>query len=162
MAPITVQDLTVDFRHLDQKALLADWEWLIGPHRLPILITFLGHAFVQDAGDGTVHQLDTAFGELEQVASSPDELATLLGDREFVTDRLLPELFAELRDAGMELAPGQVFAFRTPPALGGEVTAENIEATDIEVHFSLTGQIHRQIAGLPAGTPIPQIRIEDP
>ena len=162
MAPITVEDLTVDIRHLDREALLADWAWLIGSQRLPILVTFLGHAFVQDVGDGTVHQLDTAFGELEQVAASPDELAALLGDREFVTDRLLPQLFGDLRDAGMKLAPGQVFSFRTPPALGGELTVENIEATDIEVHFSLSGQIHRQIAGLPEGTPIPQIRIDDP
>ena len=61
--PITLEDLTVDFGHADRAALLADWEWLIGPHRLPILITALGHAFVQDAGDGTVHQLDTVFGD---------------------------------------------------------------------------------------------------
>lgn len=162
MAPITVEDLTVDFRHLDQHALLADWEWRIGTHRLPIMISFIGDAFVQDARDGTVHVLDPAFAELEQVAASPDELAARLADREFVTERLLPELFSDLRDAGKTLGPGQVFSWRTPPMLGGESTVDNLEATDIAVHFSLTGQLQRQIAELPEGTPISQIRIEDP
>ena len=46
--PITVDDLTVNFEHADRATLLADWEWRIGPDRLPILITALGHAFVQD------------------------------------------------------------------------------------------------------------------
>jgi hypothetical protein len=55
-----------------------------------------------------------------------------------------------------------VFSFRTPPALGGEVAVENVEPADLEVHLSTTGQIHRQIADLPEGTPIPQIRIDDP
>ena len=162
MAPITVEDLTVDFRHLDQHALLADWEWRIGTHRLPILISFIGDAFVQDVRDGTVHVLDPAFAELEQVAASPDELATLLADREFVTERLLPQLFSDLRDAGKTLGPGQVFSWLTPPMLGGEGTVDNLAATDIAVHFSLTGQLQRQIAELPEGTPISRIRIEDP
>jgi peptide chain release factor 1 len=39
---------------------------------------------------------------------------------------------------------------------------ENVEPADLEVHLSTTGQIHRQIADLPEGTPIPQIRIDDP
>jgi len=71
-------------------------------------------------------------------------------------------LFADLRDAGRTLGPGQVFSWRTPPALGGELVADNLEPTDVAVHFSLTGQIHRQIADLPEGTPIPEIRTEDP
>src|SRR5687768_2617031 len=160
--PITLEDLTVDFGHTDRAALLADWEWLIGPHRLPILVTALGHAFVQDTGDGTVHQLDTVFGDVEQVAASEDELRALLGDREFVIERLTAQLVADLRSAGLELGPGQVYAFRTPPALGGEVTVENAEVADLEVHLSLMGQLHRQIADLPEGTPISEIRLEGP
>ena len=39
--PITIEDLTVNFEHVDRAALLADWEWLIGPNRLPILISFI-------------------------------------------------------------------------------------------------------------------------
>ena len=60
------------------------------------------------------------------------------------------------------LGPGQVYAFSTPPALGGEVTVENAEVADLEVHLSLMGQLHRQIADLPEGTPISEIRLEGP
>ena len=160
--PLTIDDLTVNFEHTDRAALLADWEWLIGPHRLPILISALGHAFVQDTGDGTVHQLDTVFGDVEQVAASEDELRALLGEREFVVERLTAQLVADLRNAGLVLGPHQVYAFSTPPALGGEVAVENAEIADLEVHLSLMGQLHRQIADLPEGTPISEIRLEGP
>ncbi|HEX5781278.1 MAG TPA: T6SS immunity protein Tdi1 domain-containing protein [Solirubrobacteraceae bacterium] len=160
--PLTLDDLTVNFEHVDRAALLADWEWLIGPHRLPILITALGHAFVQDTGDGTVHQLDTVFGVVEQVAASEDELRALLGDREFVIERLTAHLVADLRSAGLVLGPGQVYSFKTPPALGGAVAVDNAEIADLEVHLSLIGQLHRQIADLPEGTPISEVRLEGP
>ena len=34
----------------------------------------------------------------------------------------------------------------------GEYEPENFELTDIEVHFELSGQIHKQIKDLPDGT----------
>lgn len=160
--PITVQDLTVSFAHVDRAALLSDWEWMIGPSRLPILVSAIGDAFVQDTGDGTVHQLDTAFAELEQVAAGEDELRALLNDRGFVIERLAAQLFGDLRAAGRELGPGQVYSWKTPPALGGKVTVANAGVVDLAVHFSITGQLHRQIAELPEGTPIESIRIEEP
>ncbi len=160
--PITVQDLTVNFEHVDRAALLADWEWMIGRSRRPILVSAIGDAFVQDTRDGTVHQLDTAFAELEQVAASEDELRALLDDREFVIERLAAQLFGDLRGAGLELGPGQVYSWKTPPALGGKVALDNAEVADLEVHFSVTGQLHRQIAELPEGTPIESIRIDEP
>ena len=159
---ISMDDLTVNFEHLDRETLLSDWEWLIGPHRLPILISAVGDAFVQDTRDGTVHWLDTMFAELEQVAASDDELRALLGDREFVAERLGVQMFAELRAAGMELGPDQVVSLQVPPALGGEPTVENVGIVSLQVHFSVTGQVHRQIKDLPEGTPISEIRIEEP
>ena len=159
--PITVQDLTVNFEHVDRTALLADWEWMIGRSRLPILVSAIGDAFVLDTRDGTVHQLDTAFAELEQVAASEEELRALLDDREFVIERLAAQLFGDLRGAGLVLGPGQVYSWKTPPALGGKVALDNAEVADLEVHFSITGQLHRQIAELPEGTPIESIRIDD-
>ena len=156
--PITVQDLTVSFEHVDREALLSDWEWMIGSTRLPILISSIGDAFVQDTGDGTVHQLDTAFAELEQVAASEEELRALLDDREFVVERLAVQLFGDLRATGLELGAGQVYSWKTPPALGGKVALDNADVVDLEVHFSITGQLHRQIAELPEGTPIESIR----
>ena len=53
-----------------------------------------------------------------------------------------------------------MFSFKHPPALGGTAAVDNLEPTDLEVHFSLTGQLHRQIAELPEGTPIERIRLQ--
>ena len=39
---------------------------------------------------------------------------------------------------------------------------DNAGVADLEVHFSITGQLHRQIAELPEGTPIESIRIDEP
>lgn len=157
--PLTLQDLTVGFAHLDRDTLLESWQWLIGPTRLPILVTASGDAFLQDTQDGSVHVLDSAAGEVSPVADSVDELRALMRDPEFVQNFFAVEMVADLREAGITLAPGQVYGYRVPPVLGGEYEIENAEPTDIEVHFHLTGQIHQQVRGLPPGTSVGGARI---
>src|SRR5690242_8691976 len=81
---MTLDDLTVDFRHLDRRSLLQEWEWLIGSTKLPILLTASGDAFVQDVEDGSVYVLDTGDSSIHQVASSAEKFQSLLGKRDFV------------------------------------------------------------------------------
>jgi hypothetical protein len=157
--PMTLNDLTVDFSHLDRNALLDDWRWLIGPDRQAILLTAAGDAFVQDATDESVHFLDVAAGKMQPVAPSENHFRSLLGDRNFVVEFFVPRLVADLKQAGCVLGAGQIYSFRRPPVLGGEYALSNIEPSDIAVHFSIAGQIHRQVSALPAGTPVGQIRI---
>ncbi len=152
--PMTLSDLTVNFRHLDRETLLEDWEWLIGSTKLPVLLTACGDAFVQDVNDGTVHLLDVSAGTLQQVAESGEEFQSLLSDRDFVVGFFGVQLVSELRACGRVLKAGQIYSFKVPPFLGGEYAASNLEPTDIEVHFSLLGQIREQVAGLPEGTKI--------
>lgn len=64
-----------------------------------------------------------------------------------------------LRAAGKLLERGQVYGFEIPPVLGGSFDAENLVPSDLVVHFSLAGQIHRQVKDLPPGTPISQIKL---
>lgn len=149
--PITLQDLTVNIDHIDRETLLEDWRWLIGASRLPILVTASGDAFVQDAADGSVHVLDTGAGTLTRVADSADAFRALLADRDFVADHLAVQMVGDLLQAGVRLAPGQVYSFRKPPVLGGAYELDNVEPTDMDVHFSLTGQIHEQTRTPPAG-----------
>lgn len=139
-----LNDLTVNFKHLNREQLLSDWVWLVGPHLLPILLTAAGDAFLQDTNDGTIHFLDVVEGTLSLVAESPTEFQTLLTDRDFVGNHFVVELIGDLIQEGRRLKPGQIYSFIHPPILGGECTLENIEPADIEVHFSLSGQIHRQ------------------
>ena len=157
---MTLNDLTVNFSHLNRDAILGEWVWLIGEDKLPILLAASGDAFVQDVNDGSVHILDTVEAKLHKVADTVEEFRSLLSDGEFVGSYFSVQMVGELRSSGCVLQRGQIYSFKHPPALGGEVNAGNIEVSDIEVHFSVSGQIHRQVSGLPPGTRIDKVAIE--
>ncbi|MBX9717290.1 MAG: DUF1851 domain-containing protein [Microbacteriaceae bacterium] len=158
---MTLDDLAVNFKHINREALLEDWEWLIGKQKLPILLAAAGDAFLQDTEDGTIHMLDVAAGKCGAVAASASEFQSLLSDREFVGEYLSVQVVGDLRMKGLILKPGQIYSFVKPPLLGGQYSLDNIEASDIEVHFSINGQIARQVSALPVGTPINNITISD-
>ncbi len=157
---ITLDDLTVNFNHLQREAILDDWRWLIGTSKQPILLSAVGDAFLQDPDDGSVHLLDVGAGEVGFIADSVEAFKPLLSDSQFVTDYFLPGLVVKLRSAGKTLQPGEIYSYTKPLALGGELSVENLEATDIPVHFSVLGQIYRQIADLPEGATIGEVKIE--
>jgi len=136
---MTVNDLTVKIDHLDCANLLSDWHWLIGDAKLPILATLAGDMFVQDVADSTIHFLDVVEGTCTEVAADEGSFRALLCDRDFV----------------MKYPPaGQILSWRLPPVVGGSCTADNLDQTDIEVHFSMLGPIWRQASSLPPGTVI--------
>jgi len=157
---ITFKDLAVAFDPGQRDSLLAEWHWLIGEQRLPILIAAIGNAFVQDAQDGSVHLLDAGEGSLTQVSDSVDEFRDLLNDEDFVAAYFDVEAVAEMKSAGRVLEPGQVWGFIRPPVLGGAFGTDNYEPMDLEVHLSIQGQIHRQVKDLPPGTPISSIKLK--
>ena len=160
--PITMNDLTVNFKHLDRDNLLADWHWLIGPARLPILLPSIGNAFVQDTGDGSVYLLDVGAAEVIPVADDFENFQKLLDDNAFVMNLFAAKMVVSLREAGLALQPGQIYSFKRPPILGGEYALENVEATDIEVHFSILGQLTQQVKPLPPGILITGVSISEP
>ena len=158
--PLTMNDLTVNFAGIDRGSLVEEWRWLVGEQRLPILLTALGDAFLQDASDGSVHLLAAGPGKFEQVATSVEEFTSMLRDKEFVEENFVPRIVVEMRSLGHNLAPGQVYGYKVPPVLGGEYSIENLEPTDIGVHFSILGQAHRQLKGVPDGTTVSSVEIE--
>lgn len=169
---MTLNDLTVNFSHLDKQTLLIDWQWLIdssksrfvrwisSASKLPILITAGGNAFVQDVKVGAIYILNTVEGNIAQVSSSPQEFRQQLSEQEFVDRHFTVDMIVALRQAGVLLAPKQIYSYKVPPALGGKFEVSNIEVADIAVHFSVSGQIQRQIADLPAGASIANVRIK--
>ena len=156
---MTLDDLTVNFAHLKRDEILSDWEWLIGKDKLPILITAFGEAFLQDALDGSVHFLNVKNASLSKVANTVDELKLKLSDKEFALEFLAVQAVSDLRKLGNFLSKGQVYSYKKAPVLGGGVAPDNIEPTDIEVHFSLLGQIHEQVKSLPNGASIRSIEL---
>ena len=157
---MTLDDLTVSFKHLDRTQLLSDWRWLVGTTKLPILLTASGDAFLQDADDDSIHVLDVAAGELKRIAGSSGEFSALLDNRDFVVSHFAVDMVGDLRQAGRTLAAGQIYSFKKAPVLGGKYVLDNIEPADIEVHFSLAGQIHEQVRKLPPGTKIKGVSIK--
>jgi hypothetical protein len=151
---MTINDLTVNISHLNREDLLSEWQWMIGTTKFPVLATLAGDAFVQDSTDGSVHFLDVVEGTCTEIAPDGASFQQLLGDKEFVMSHLSVQLVAPLIRSGALPAAGRILSWRQPPVLGGPYSAENLEPTDISVHFSMLGQIWQQASSLPEGTQI--------
>jgi hypothetical protein len=157
---ITLNELTVGMEDVDRERLLDDWRWLIGLSKQPILLSAIGDAFVQDEHDGTIHLLDTAAGTCEPVAKDEVEFRRLVTDPRWATDHLAVDVIADFLRNGLPLAPGHIYSWKQPPALGGEYEFANAATADIAVHFSITGQIHEQLREVPPGTPVTEVRFD--
>ena len=139
---ITMTDLMVDASHLDGDQLLLDWQWLTGTGKVPILITALGDAFLQDAGDGAVHLLAVGEGTLEQVADSVQAFEQKMQDREFVLGAFVPGIVARLHESVRPLQQGEVYSYKVAPRLGGEYSIGNLVPTKMEEHFDTLGRAY--------------------
>ena len=156
--PITMNDLTINPDGVDKNALLDDWSWAIPEPVKPVLITTMGDVFAQGTS-GVVYFVDAVGGTVESVADDGASFESLLTDNNFVTQYLFPSRIVQLRNAGITLQPQQVYSHRQLLVLGGDDDAGNIESTDVNVHVSMHGQVHRQVKDLPDGTPIDNIEI---
>ena len=158
--PLTVADLLVTTLSPKAKAsILDEWTWLIGAGKRTSVVTACGDVFIEDSLDGTIHFLDVSDPELIPVAETKQAFELLLAEPSFVDTYLYPDRVEMLRANGLLLSEAQVYSFRHPLSLGGEISAENIEATDVEVHFSFAGQIEAQIVDIPEGAPVTGIKI---
>lgn len=131
--------------------LLDDWEWLAGPGAHALLATVAGDVFVQLPGEPAVHWLDCIDGVLEKVADDLPDLLQRMDDPAFVAHCFRTGLVGPRLQAGPALAPGQVWALRVPPVLGGARTSDALEVASLAEYVPLQGQIHAQAAALPPG-----------
>lgn len=157
--PITMNDLTISPNGVAMDTLLSDWAWAMPEPLRPVLLTAMGDAFAQGPS-GTVYFIDMVEGAIRPVADDGETFESLLQDKEFVTDHLFPARVVQCRRAGLTLEPGEVYSHKQFLVLGGEDDVDNVEATDVSVHISMHGQVHKQIKDLPPGTPISQIKIQ--
>jgi hypothetical protein len=153
--------LTIQTEGLAFDSLPSDWHWLVSSDFTPLLMTAFGDLFLRDKL-GRVHFLDLMSGEFKQVAESRKEFDRLCEDRERRRSWFVGFLLTEVRKLRGELAAGECYSCRTPLSLGGQLEPDNFERTDLEVHYSILGQLHRQTRDLPHGTKIDSIKIESP
>ena len=150
---INWDDLKIDFTHINLDRILESWNWLIGNDKKPILMSSIGDLFLENK-NGQIYWLNVGEGIIEKIAENEIEFKTKLNDNEIVDEWFLIELVAKLKRNGLLLTEKKLYGYKTLPILGGEYKTENFELTDIEVHFELCGQIHKQIKDLPDGTKV--------
>nr|MDT0658577.1 DUF1851 domain-containing protein [Micromonospora sp. DSM 115978] len=85
---------------------------------------------------------------------------------EFVSDPITyfaADLFADWIRAGGRLGwPDGCVGFKAPLFLGGEGVVENLEVIDLEVYWSLLGQLRSGTKDLAAGAKISEVTIDQP
>lgn len=153
MNNITWNDLKVDFNHIDQNRLTESWSWLIGTDKKPILMSSIGDLFLTDK-NGACYWLNVGEGIFEKVTENVEQFKAKLKDNAQVDEWFLIGLVEKLKETGLKLKDKHLYGYKKLPVLGGEYEPENFELTDIEVHFELSGQIHKQIKDLPDGTKV--------
>lgn len=151
-----LEDFLVKFDNSSADRLISDWIWLIGNDKTPILVSALGDVFLRNAKDN-VFWLNVGEGTLDLVANGIEEFENKLKDIDQVNEWFMIDLIEELKNSGQELNDRQVYSYKKLPVLGGDYSADNFEATDIEVHFCFAGQIHKQVKDLPPGTKIENV-----
>jgi hypothetical protein len=143
-------------------AVLDDWRWLVGPNLQLWRVTKAGDALLRDPDNGSIHFLDTIAGKVERIARDESEFESFVATRANADKWLMPEIVDGQAALGMQPGAGECLSFKHPPALGGQLDPDNFERCSVLVHFSIAGQIHRQIRDLPPGTRITNIKIDPP
>jgi hypothetical protein len=143
--------LTINTNNLPFEELLSDWRWLVSSDFTPVLMTAFGDLFLGDQL-GQIHFLDLMSGEFKTVATSREDFDRRCEDREQRRIWFVSFLLTELRKTRGDLETGQCYSCKIPLSLGGQLVTENFERIDLQVHYSVLGQLHRQTKNLPPGT----------
>lgn len=130
-----------------------------GKKNLPVLISVMGDMFLQDKKDGTIHFLDFVDGEITKIADSGDKFSNLLSEKDFVINYFPVQFIGDLKLVGNVLEPENVYSFKVPPRLDGELNLDNIEQCNCIVNSSLTAQMHKQLRDMPDDTKIEKIQL---
>ena len=154
---ISLDDLTVNIEHLEPLQLLRDWAWLIDVNLQPVMVTASGDMFLQNSATGSIHLLDVGAGELLDIVQDLEHFHALLENEKFVRDFLAEAMIVDLRKQGLTLAKGEIYSLKRPLVLGGQYEFANIEAVDVQVHFSTSGQVHQKVRNLSADSRDAQI-----
>jgi hypothetical protein len=154
-----LDDLTVTFNHDTSDMLTENWNWLIGRDKKVLLVSTIGDMFLIDKSK-MVYWLVVGIGEFTLVADTIEDFEEKLKNIEQVNEWFMIDLATELRQSDNILKDGQLYSYRMLPIIGGDYTADNFAPLDIVEHFGYTGDIHKQIKDLPAGTKV-EIKIVD-
>ncbi len=150
---MNTNDYLTDQRNKNWSQLLLGWAGTIPESFTLWLVNRFGDAFLV-LEDGSIHMLDVGAGRFSRVADSRDHFAELLDLGDNANKWLMIQLVDNCVAALPSLQESQCYGFKVPPMLGGAYALDNIEPTDLSVHYSILADIHRQTKDMPAGTKI--------
>ncbi|MDP9440902.1 MAG: DUF1851 domain-containing protein [Actinomycetota bacterium] len=129
-------------------------------------VDWLGRQFALDVGrvedsEPLVLMLEPGTGEALEIPASfvsfhDEELV------DFANEALAREFFeqwAEVNSMLLPLAAGHCVGYRVPLFLGGTDDVSNLELIDLDVYWTLCGQLRHGVRRMPAGTTIGQLTI---
>jgi hypothetical protein len=156
---MNVQDYLIEPSGRDWPELLSGWSASLPSSFTVWLVNRFGDIFAVFE-DGSVHLLDVGIGAIRRVADSCDDFAVQIDADDNADDWLMINLVDQCVAAGITLGNDQCYGYKIPPNLGGKYSVENVEPTDLSVHYSLLADIYRQTKDLPNGTRIRTVVIE--
>jgi hypothetical protein len=149
--------LTRSFTASQFAQALDSWQWAGIEGKEPLFTSPFGDVIFR-APDGFWY-LDLLDGTLTRPWQNAEIMQADLNTTQGQGRYLLARLAAQAEHQGIIPSPSQVLSFTIPPALGGAITAANIQAADFTVTVDLAGQLHQQLANLPPGTPITGFKV---
>lgn len=155
---LTLEQLTKDITNVDIEDILSCWQWRVAGMKAVVTISCLGDIFLL-GNDDNIYWLQTDAGDLTKIANSLEQYQQFLNDEEKIDNWFLPLLVEKLLTADKILKVNEVYSYKKLPVIGGEYSVDNIEPTDMSVHFAFSGQICEQIKDLPDGTKV-NIKVE--
>jgi hypothetical protein len=150
---MNVHHYLIDQSGKDWSELLSGWSDALPTSFSVWLVNRFGDVFATFE-DGSIHMLDVGIGAVKRMADNRDHFADQIDVGDNANNWLMIPLVDQCVAAGITLADNQCYGFKIAPVLGGQYSIENIEPTDLSVHYSVLADIFRQTRGLPDGTPI--------
>ncbi len=150
---LTWDEILIKFDKSKEQEILEDWVWLVGNNKAIVFITCIGDLFLKNSNE-EYFWLDVGIGEFDKVADSKEEFESKLKDNDIRDDWFLTKVVLKLRASGLALKEGYLYSYKKLPILSGSYQTDNFELTLIEIHFSIIGQLQRQLKDIPDGTQV--------
>ena len=150
---LTLNELRKDITNVDIEDILSCWQWKVADMKAVAVMSCLGDLFLVGK-ENSVYWLQTDSGDLPKVSDDLQQFELYLNDEDKVDNWFLPLLIEKLIKAGKTLKENEVYSYKKSPVIGGEYSEENIEPTDMSVHFAISGQLCEQIKDLHDGTKV--------
>jgi hypothetical protein len=138
---MAVGDYLLDPSGHNWTDLLSPWSTILPEEFNLWLVNKVGDAFLV-VPDGSIHVLDVGMGLFNHVADNREDFADRVADN--ADSWLLKYLIDDCVACGKFLHEGQCYGYKVPPMLGGKYAADNLEPTDLSVHYGMLADLYQR------------------